>query len=258
MLSHLPQTLRDGDLAALAMRLDRRDAEREALETALGRFAHMARGESRAEVEAELAGFDAEATSVDLDVLEREETAQTETLNAAFHALEAKKAERARLERGDGVERAAFRKLAAENEMMTLGREWMILKLAEGLLSTAMEHHRAQTSDPVMARAGAILKRLTGGSFATLAQVFDDTTAPIWWPAGPTAARCRSRHMKARATSSIWRCAWRFWPITRHGRKPRLIGDDLFQTFDDTRTAAGIDALAELSQTVQPILFTTT
>ncbi|WP_425088297.1 AAA family ATPase [Stappia sp.] len=258
LLSHLPQTLRDGDLAALAMRLDRRDAEREALETALGRFAHMARGESRAEVEAELAGFDAEATSVDLDVLEREETAQTETLNAAFHALEAKKAERARLERGDGVERAAFRKLAAENEMMTLGREWMILKLAEGLLSTAMEHHRAQTSDPVMARAGAILKRLTYGSFATLAQVFDDDDRAHLVACRPDGSQVPVTAMSEGSRDQLYlalRLAFLADYSARAEAAP-FIGDDLFQTFDDTRTAAGIDALAELSQTVQPILFT--
>lgn len=152
-LARLPETLRSGDLADLATRLEARDGEAAALASAHDRFERLAKGESRANVEAELADFDAEAATVDLDLLKREEADRDKALNDAYHRLQTKTAERALLERGDGVERAAFRKLAAENEMMTLGREWMVLKLAEGLLSTAMEHHRAQTSDPVMARA---------------------------------------------------------------------------------------------------------
>ena len=35
-----------------------------------------------------------------------------------------------------------------------------------------------------------------------------------------------------------------------------FIGDDLFLTFDDARTAHGLEALAEIGGTVQPILFT--
>ena len=35
-----------------------------------------------------------------------------------------------------------------------------------------------------------------------------------------------------------------------------FLGDDLFMTFDDTRTKNGLVALAALSQDVQPILFT--
>jgi uncharacterized protein YhaN len=258
LLAHLPQSLRDDDLAALAARLDRRDAEAEALALALERFARIADGEGRSEVEAELSGFDAEAASVDLDMLEREEATQTEALNAAFHALEAKKAERARLERGDGVERAAFRKLSAENEMMALGRDWMILKLAEGLLSTAMEHHRAQTRDPVMARAGAILTRLTGGSFASLAQVFDDDDRGHLVACRSDGTQVPVNAMSEGSRDQLY-LALRLAFLSDYSARAEaapFIGDDLFQTFDDTRTAAGIDALADLSQSVQPILFT--
>ena len=35
-----------------------------------------------------------------------------------------------------------------------------------------------------------------------------------------------------------------------------FIGDDIFQTFDDERTAAGINAFASTSAVFQPILFT--
>jgi chromosome segregation protein len=258
LLARLPEGLHAGDPVELAVRLDRRDAEADALALALERFARIADGESRADVEAELSGFDAEAASVDLDILEREEASQTETLNAAFHALEAKKAERARLERGDGVERAAFRKLSAENEMMALGREWTILKLAEGLLSTAMERHRAQTSDPVMARAGAIFKRLTGGSFATLAQVFDDDDHAHLVACREDGAQVPVTALSEGSRDQLYlalRLAFLADYSARAEAAP-FIGDDLFQTFDDTRTAAGIEALADLSQTVQPILFT--
>ena len=35
-----------------------------------------------------------------------------------------------------------------------------------------------------------------------------------------------------------------------------FIGDDLFLTFDDARTAHGLEALAAVGDTIQPILFT--
>ena len=37
---------------------------------------------------------------------------------------------------------------------------------------------------------------------------------------------------------------------------PPFIGDDLFASFDDSRVAAGLKALAAASATIQPILFT--
>ncbi|SDT93569.1 YhaN family protein [Stappia sp. ES.058] len=257
-LARLPETLRSGDLADLATRLEARDGEAAALASAHDRFERLAKGESRANVEAELADFDAEAATVDLDLLKREEADRDKALNDAYHRLQTKTAERALLERGDGVERAAFRKLAAENEMMTLGREWMVLKLAEGLLSTAMEHHRAQTSDPVMARAGTIFKRLTQGSFATLTQVFDDDDHARLMACREDGAQVPVDALSEGSRDQLYlalRLAFLADYSARAEAAP-FIGDDLFQTFDDTRTAAGISALADLSQTVQPILFT--
>ena len=37
---------------------------------------------------------------------------------------------------------------------------------------------------------------------------------------------------------------------------PPFVGDDLFESFDDARTAAGIEALAAVGDRVQTILFT--
>ena len=37
---------------------------------------------------------------------------------------------------------------------------------------------------------------------------------------------------------------------------PPFVGDDLFASFDDARVAAGLNALAEASGSIQPILFT--
>ena len=35
-----------------------------------------------------------------------------------------------------------------------------------------------------------------------------------------------------------------------------FIGDDLFMTFDDSRTGLGLEALADISPLIQPIVFT--
>ncbi len=42
----------------------------------------------------------------------------------------------------------------------------------------------------------------------------------------------------------------------RRSEAPPFIGDDLFASFDDSRVAAGLSALAEASAYLQPIVFT--
>ena len=37
---------------------------------------------------------------------------------------------------------------------------------------------------------------------------------------------------------------------------PPFVGDDIFASFDDARTGAGLEALAAIGDKVQPILFT--
>ena len=44
--------------------------------------------------------------------------------------------------------------------------------------------------------------------------------------------------------------------FARHNEPAPFIGDDIFQTFDDQRTQAGLRVLAATSGSVQPILFT--
>jgi len=257
-LARLPEALRGHDLADLVARLARRDALAEAVAQSAARFEAMARGETREAVAAELSEFNAEEARVALDVLEAEKQERIEALKEAHARTRACEAEKERRAQAGGAEGAAFARTAAEAEMTTAGRDWLVLKLAETLLSAAMERHRAAQGNPVLERAGSLLADLTAGAFKGLDQSFDADDRPRLLALRSTGERVGVDDLSEGTRDQLY-LALRLATLLDYAARAEplpFIGDDLFQTFDDARTAAGLRALARLAETVQPILFT--
>ena len=152
------------------------------------------------------------------------------------------------------------------------------LALADALLAVAAERHRARHQGPVLAKAGALFQRLTGGSFAGLdvsleggdepalvgvrpARRTEDGETPgdRLLPAAMSDGSRDALYLSLRLAGLAETAAGR--PI------PPLVVDDALERFDDARTAAALAALAELADprvalndgsggTVQVILFT--
>ncbi|WP_349359788.1 AAA family ATPase [Stappia sp.] len=257
-VARLPEALRGHDLADLVARLARRDALAEAVAQSAARFEAMARGETREAIAAELAAFNAEEARVALDVLEAEKQERIEALKEAHSRTRACEAEKERRAQAGGAEGAAFARAAAEAEMTAAGRDWLVLKLAETLLSAAMERHRAAQGNPVLERAGSLLADLTGGAFTGLDQSFDADDRPRLLALRGTGERVGVDGLSEGTCDQLY-LALRLATLLDYAARAEplpFIGDDLFQTFDDARTAAGLRALARLADTVQPILFT--
>ena len=165
---------------------------------------------------------------------------------------------RRELETGIGAERAVFRKLAAETEARELARRWVVLKLAASLLSTSMENYREQQADPVMKRAGELFSALTGGRFARLLQVYDERDELQLAVERRTGEQVPLAGLSEGTGDQLYlalRLAF-LEDYCRRNEPAPLVLDDIFQTFDDERTAAALRTLAEASGTHQTLLFT--
>lgn len=254
----LPEALRAGDMALLAARLAERDGLAATLDEALGLFAETAAGEPREVIAGELADLDDGAAQAGLERLAGEIEALTAGMKEALAALHAAVAERERAEAGEGADRAAFERLAAEAELQDLGRQWLVTRLASLLLSAGLERHRARQDDPLLEHAGRLFADLTSGSFDGLTRRFgEDDRAELLArrPEGATVGLVGLSDGTCDQLYLALRLAFLTDYATRAEAAP-FIGDDLFQTFDDARTAAGLRTLAGLSDTMQPILFT--
>ncbi|QDT15603.1 ATP-binding protein [Alienimonas californiensis] len=157
--------------------------------------------------------------------------------------------------------------------------------LADALLAAAAERHRARHQGPVLARAGRLFARLTGGSFAGLDVTLEHGDEPTLVGVRPAtvaesgeegAVTIPGETLLPPAMSDGTRdalyLALRLAGLaeTASGRPvPPLIVDDALERFDDARTAAALATLAELADpasaasgngtfggTVQVILFT--
>ncbi|MDQ0133617.1 uncharacterized protein YhaN [Neorhizobium galegae] len=222
------------------------------------RFAEQADGATEDEARAALVGFDRIAAGLEIERLDAEDARQVERLKALGIAQADSERRRRELETGIGAERAVFQKLGAEAEARELARRWVVLKLAAGLLASSMEAYRERQADPVMQRAGQVFADLTGGRFSRLVQVYDERDELQLAVERNTGEQVRLDGLSEGTGDQLYlalRLAFLEDYCSRNEPAP-LILDDIFQTFDDERTAAGIRTLAAAGEKFQTVLFT--
>ncbi|SCZ38891.1 ATP-binding protein [Afifella marina] len=248
----------EADPSELIARLRERDRLAADLARCRERLAEISDGAGEDAVRTELATFDRGRAEIDMETLGRDEEQLDQEMAELYARLAEKRGERERLERAPGSEAAAFAKHAAEVEIVEAARQWAVLKLSATLLTAAMEHHRAKESDPMMERAGALFFMLTDGAFATLAQELNEADEPELKAVRKNGEKITISGLSDGTRDQLYlalRLAF-LEDYCRHNEPAPFIGDDLFQTFDDERTAAGIKTLAASSAHFQPILFT--
>jgi uncharacterized protein YhaN len=109
-----------------------------------------------------------------------------------------------------------------------------------------------------MKRAGELFAALTSGSFSGLSQDYGEDDKPRLVGVRPDGGRVDVAGLSEGSRDQLY-LALRLAYIEDHARHAEplpFIGDDIFQTFDDERTAAGISALADGARAFQSILFT--
>ncbi len=215
-------------------------------------------GLPESEIRAGLDALPPEAVEAELARLAMEAEEQAERGQVIFADRDRAERRRAELEGGSGAELAAAERKAAEADLQAASRSWAVLRLAGLMLGQAVARHRAGQQDPLVARAGALFRALTGGAFTGLAQTYDEADTPKL--AGQRAGGgLVGIEALSEGTRDQLYLALRLAYLEDYAGRAEpapFIGDDLFSTFDEARTGYGLDALAEIGASVQPILFT--
>lgn len=256
-LRHLARA-RDND--ALRRAVERSDAARslgEAIRHALQELEQAGDGLPRAQLAAELAVCDPLQAAGELaalkqrvdEVLERQHRLSVD-LNAAQEAL-------ARIAGQDAAAQAEARRQEALARMANAAERYVKVYTAARLLRWAIERFRETRQGPMLQRAGEIFSGLTLASFERLAVDYESDPPALF------GRRASGEHVGMDGLSEGTRdqlyLALRLAALELHLQQaPAMpfIADDLFINYDDRRSAAGLAALAALSEKTQVIFLT--
>jgi chromosome segregation protein len=206
----------------------------------------------------DLAAFDADSAAAALKALAGEDERLDQEAQEVFAAHDRAARQRVVLEQGVGAEVAVQQRRNAEAELALVAREWAVLKLGSLLIGSVVDRYRASQQDPLITRAGVLFETLTGGAFTGIGQDYDDEDVPRLVGHRKSGGMVSVPGMSDGTRDQLYlalRLAYLEDYASRAESIP-FIGDDLFTTFDDARTAHALAALAAIGERVQPILFT--
>jgi chromosome segregation protein len=248
----------DADLTDMLDRLTEHDDLLDDLEERQTQLIAQAEGYDEDKLRAELTDFNSDGVESLLAILENEEQKLERELREIFAAHSEAVRQRANAEQGMGAEVAAQQRSSAEAELVAASREWLLLKFGALLVNTAIDRRRADESDPLLARAGILFAMLTGQSFCGIGEEYDEHDVPQLVGRRPTGQAVKVKGMSTGARDQFYlalRLAYLEEYASRAEPAP-FIGDDLFASSDENRTANGLAALAAIGDRVQPIVFT--
>lgn len=157
-----------------------------------------------------------------------------------------------------GVNEAMAEREGAAAEMSRIVKQYIELTLAEEILSASIGKIRDEQQDPLILRAGELFGLATRGSFAGIGTDIDENGLPI-----VVGKRASGETVTVSAMSDGTRdqmfLAFRLASVEHYcdATEPLpFIGDDLLVHFDDERSAAALELLAELGKKTQVLLFT--
>lgn len=132
------------------------------------------------------------------------------------------------------------------------------LRVATLVLERAMARYQEENQGAILRRAGALFTGLTGGRYEGLRVEYGRSGATIQCRRGDRAVQVKEGVMSDGTLDQLY-LALRLASIERHLelQEPMpLVLDDIFIHFDDERTRAGIEVLAEFAQKTQVLLLT--
>lgn len=156
----------------------------------------------------------------------------------------------------DRATRAAADCRMHEAEVLARVREYIPLRLASIALERAIRRYRDEHHVPLLSRASVLFQRITGGRYSEIRLAENDLYAVR---ADATTESVLQRYMSEGTRDQIY-LALRLAALEHshdQGAEPLpLILDDGLVQFDDERTAAMLQVLAEVSAGMQVIVFT--
>lgn len=132
------------------------------------------------------------------------------------------------------------------------------LRLAERILRREIERYRAEHQGPLLGRAGDLFQRLTLGSFAGLKTDYGPNDEPVLKGLRPAGEALGVEAMSDGTRDQLY-VALRLASLEQYlstNEPIPFIVDDILIRFDDERSRATLEVLAELSRQTQVLFFT--
>ncbi|WP_456385068.1 AAA family ATPase [Desulfolithobacter sp.] len=161
----------------------------------------------------------------------------------------------------DGTSQAALRASELEENLALLreyAERYIRLRLAAGLLRRGIDRFREENRDPLLEAASAMFARITLNSFTGLATDINDQGNPVLVGLRAGNQRLGVEGMSTGTRDQLYLCL-RLASLlkrARDGQSMPFIADDILINFDDDRSRATLNLLAEVGRKNQIILFT--
>ena len=213
-----------------------------------------------------IAELEAEAEGIDPDILlakikELSNLIEDELEPKRTDLAEAKGREEKELELMDGGDHAAA--LADQANIILAGirsnvERYVQAKLASRILRNRIECYRKENQGPLVKRASEHFSTLTLGSFDALMTDFNERDEPILAGIRSGGERVYVEGMSSGTRDQLY-LALRLASLEKYVESAEpmpFIVDDVLVDFDDARSQVALNALAELAEKIQVILFT--
>ncbi|NTV12750.1 MAG: AAA family ATPase [Desulfobulbaceae bacterium] len=222
-------------------------------------LARIAEGVSLADLEEQTQELDPDALPGRIEGLANEIEGKLDPeIRLLSETIGREKNELARMDGSSKAEELADASQQILTKIRRLTERYIRVKLATKILREEIERYRAENQDPVLKIAGRYFRELTMGSLVGLRTDGDEQGQPVlvgvrpngeWLPVAAMSSGTRDQlYLALRLATLEWHLQF---------REPMpFIVDDILINFDDQRSLATLNALAELAEKTQVILFT--
>ena len=260
VLTRMSELALAGDPSLTLERLERAASIRSRIAASRATLLAQSDGSPEYQLRADLADFDSETALITIQQLAQGFETQDAEINKVYAELSAAEKALLNAELGSGAEVALQQMKCAEVELEAAAREYLTLKLSATMLNRVIDEHRTAQSAPLMHSAGVLFQNLTNGAFTHIDQEFDpdNDDRPQLVGVRDTGTTVNIDGMSDGQRDQLY-LALRLAYLDDFAHKSEpipFIGDDIFTTFDEPSTRAGLLALAEIGGHLQPILFT--
>jgi len=215
---------------------------------------------------ATLTDLEVEAKEVDPDVIPGQITALTNKIDEELEPrrtvlAETKGREEKELVLMDGSDHAAALADQGQSILASIrsdAERYVRLKLAARILRDEIERYRKENQGPLVKRASECFAVLTCGSFEGLRTDFNEKDEPVLVGIRTNEERVHVEGMSSGTRDQLY-LALRLASLEKYMESSEpmpFIVDDILVDFDDERSEAALNALAQLAQKTQVILFT--
>jgi len=248
----------DEDLGPVVERSQQKRQLAARLETLQQQLHQSGDGHSVDELDKEARELDADQVG---DYLSQLDTRLSDLASARDANRDRRQALLVQIQALDGSSKAAEAAERAEQLLAGIvpdAEQYLRLTIARLILEEQMERYRQDNQTPVLRRAGELFTKLTLGSFSGLRDEVDDNGKPLLLGVRPDKTEVSVDGMSDGTRDQLF-LALRLATIElqRDQQDPLpFVVDDILVGFDDERSKACLEVLAEFAQKTQVLVFT--